>query len=307
MGSAVISLDAELAWGFHHYPEPPNDVLRHARGVWGQLCRLFDEYEIPATWAITGHLMLDACRDPHRGHPAGERCCTTATDDLPAGKLWFGDGLVDTVASADVDHEIASHGFTHVHFEHESMDRGFAADELAACVEAADARGFDPSSFVFPVNRVEYRDLLADHGFDCYRGHPAGESDRGPIRRRATKLASGIVGRPAPPVVTPHVDEYGLVDVPASLYLFDFQGVARSILGRVTTDPVVRRAVAGIDAAARSEGVFHMWLHPHDVRGPRDVARLDSILSHVAARRRSHGLRVETMGDVADRVRAASR
>ncbi|WP_135823339.1 polysaccharide deacetylase family protein [Halorussus ruber] len=304
MGSVIVSLDAELAWGFHHYSEPPTRTLRHARGVWRRLCQVFDSYEIPATWAITGHLMLDACEEFHSGHPAGERCCEAATDDISAERLWFGNGLVDAVASADVDHEIASHGFTHVHFEHERADRAFVADELAAAVEAATARGFDQSSFVFPVNRVGYRDLLADHGFDCYRGVAPARADRGPIRRRAAKLASGVVGRPVPPVVTPQVDEYGLVNVPASLYLFDFQGLARSILGRVTTDPVVRRAVAGIDAAARTEGVFHVWLHPHDVRGPRDFARLDAVLSHVATRRRSHGLRVETMADAADRVRA---
>lgn len=305
MGSVVISLDAELAWGFHHYSEPPGEVIRYARGVWERLCRLFDEHGIPATWAVTGHLLLDECREPHRGHPAGERCCTTGTDDLPARQLWFGDGLVETVASADADHEIASHGFTHVHFEHERADREFAASELSEYVEAASARGFGPSSFVFPVNRVAYRDLLADHGFDCYRGTTAA-ADRSAVRRRLTKLASGLVGRPVPPVVTPRVDEYGLVDIPASLYLFDFQGTARSVLDRVATDPVVRRAIAGIDAAAQGEGVFHMWLHPHDVRGPRDVARLDSILSRVATRRRTHDLRVETMADVAERVRAAS-
>lgn len=301
MGSAVISLDAELAWGFHHHDELPETIIRRGRGRWRRLCRLLDRHGIPATWAITGHLMESSCQEPHRGHPAGERCCTESGEDLPAGSLWFGDGLVEEVADAEMDHEIASHGFTHVHFQHDAMDREFANRELAACAESAAARDFDVSSFVFPVNRVGYRDLLADHGFDCYRG--TRPDDDGRIRRRAKKLASGLVGRPAPPVVTPRIDDHGLVDVPASLYLFGFQGPVRTAIDRAGTDPVVRQAVAGIDAAADSDGVFHMWLHPHDVRGPRDVARLDAILSHVAARRRSHGLRVETMGDVAERVR----
>jgi hypothetical protein len=70
---------------------------------------------------------------------------------------------------------------------------------------------------------------------------------------------------------------------------------------------VVRRAVAGIDAAAERDGVFHTWLHPNDVRGPCDVGQNRVQSGYVAARRQSHGLRVETMGEVADGVRAESR
>lgn len=303
MGSVVISLDAELGWGFHHLDEPPSDVLRNARETWADLCRLFDEFAVPTTWAVTGHLLLDACSERHVDHPAGERYCTTSATGLSAGNIWFAEDLIEMVTNAQMHHEIASHGFTHVHFEHERMDEEFAARELEAAVDAAETLDLDVSSFVFPVNVVGYRDLLAEHSFECYRGVNPREASTGTAERWLLKLAGGAVGTPAPPLVTPTVDEYGLVNVPASLYLFNLEGRARRLLARTGEDPVVRQAKAGIDRAAHRDGVFHMWLHPHNVREPAHVDRLRDIVAHVARRRESHDLRVETMADVMRRTK----
>ncbi|XVH33655.1 polysaccharide deacetylase family protein (plasmid) [Haloferacaceae archaeon DSL9] len=302
MGTVVISLDAELGWGFHDR-DLPESVLRDARHTWVRLCRLFDTFEIPATWAIVGHLFETSCATAHRGHPAGERCCTKDAGDLPAQKVWFGDGLIETVANAAVDHEIASHGFTHVHFQHDSMDAEFAARELEHSVDAAAGRGFELTSFVFPVNRIGYPELLAEYGFDCYRGvNPANES-AGAFKRKATKFSSAAFGTPTPPIVTPSIDEHGLVNIPASLYLFSFGDRYRSLFSTVGADPIVRQATAGIDRVAQTDGVFHMWLHPHNIRTPAHFERLRSIAAYLAKRRESGDITIETMATVADRTR----
>jgi len=94
-----------------------------------------------------------------------------------------------------------------------------------------------------------------------------------------------------PPIVTPKIDEYGLVDVPASLYLFSFEGAARRAAKLVGHRPVVSVAKRGIDKAVDADGIFHMWFHPHNLLQPDGTERLDAILEHLNRRRNESDLR----------------
>ncbi len=303
MGSVVISLDGELGWG-RHLNVPSGEYVADARSCWYRLLERFDEFDVPATWAIVGHLFHSKCDERHEEHPAGERCCTRAVDDTPAEQIWFGSELVDAVRSADVDHEIASHGYTHWRFDHEGMTEAIAERELRRSIDAAGE--VELSSFVFPVNRMKYRRLLAEYGFDCYRGPNPRHATESTFRRRATKIGDAFVRATPPPIVTPTVDEYGLVNVPASLYLSGFEGPLRSVAAAVGRDPIVAKAKRGIDAAVGSDGVFHMWLHPHDLVAEHGTERMEPILEYLRDRVDATDLRIETMNDVADRVNAGA-
>jgi peptidoglycan/xylan/chitin deacetylase (PgdA/CDA1 family) len=297
MGSVVISLDAELGWGFHDRDPVPADRIRSARTAWRDLCRLFDRFDVPATWAVVGHLLLADCDAEHPGHPAGPRCCDGAPGAMAADEAWHGRDLVERVLAADADHDLAGHGFTHVHFDHGLMRREFAAAELRAWGATAAAVDVSPGSFVFPVNRVGYRDLLVEHGFDAYRG-------RQPSRRgRVRKLSDALRACGTPPLVSPSVDEYGLVNVPASAYLFGFDGYARSAVEAVRGDPVVDRVERALAALDERGGVLHLWFHPHDLVRERDFERVRRVVEAVARARATTDVRVETMAAVADRVR----
>lgn len=302
MGSVVVSVDAELAWGFHDMEAPPADRIAAGRPGWLALLSLFERYRVPATWAVVGHLFLSDCDGTHPEHPApiGWFEHERGSDRTPDERR-FGRDLVSAIGSADVAHDVGAHTFSHVELGDPRTTRELARAEVAASLEVAHRDGLDPVSFVFPRNNVGHRDVLAAYGFRCYRGvRPDG--DDGPrLFGPARKLAGATVGDPPSPV-TPSVDEYGLVNVPASLYLFGFEGLPRSIVEPVIGDPIVRQARRGIDAAARSEGVFHVWLHPNNLVDDRDVERVRSILAHVDRRRRETPLAVETMRDVADRV-----
>lgn len=294
MGSVVISLDAELGWGLHHHDEMPVSRVQSARDAWRRLCETFDEFEIPATWAVVGHLFLDDCDESHADHPAGPRVCASPPD--VADDAWFGGDLIDRVTDADVDHDVGLHGFTHVHYRHDCMSRSFAARELRRGREAAEARGISPTSFVYPVNLIEDLDLLAEHGFDSYRG-------RQPTRRGSTqKFADALLDRGAPPIVSPEIDQHGLVNVPASLYLFGFEGHGRTLVEGVRGDPVVGWAERGMERLGDEEGVLHLWLHPNNLTRERDFERMRAVLAHVARLRDRGTIDVETMDDVATRV-----
>ena len=124
------------------------------------------------------------------------------------------------------------------------------------------------------------------------------------MARSTEETCKSTVGRLAPPLVEPHQDEHGLVNIPASLYLFNFEGLVRSALASVGRDPVVKQAISGINNAVENDGVFHMWLHPHNLRTQRDFERLETILAHLS-QRLEDGLQIETMAEIADRVAAS--
>ncbi|MDL5360614.1 polysaccharide deacetylase family protein [Halalkalicoccus sp. NIPERK01] len=303
MGTVVLSIDAELAWGFHDRPDPPRERIAAARPGWSRLLSILEEFSIPATWAIVGHLFLEECDGTHAEHP-GSPDWFARDPGGSAGEHddWFGPDLVRAVRDADVDHEIACHGFSHVEFGNRETSRETAVAEVEASIEAAASMGVELRSFVFPRNRVGHRDVLAAYGFRSYRGvRPDQWFDAVPMRRTG-KLLDAAVVRSAPPLVSPTVDEYGLVNLPASLDLFGFEGIARSLLEPTVGDPVVRQAKAGIDRALESEGVCHLWLHPNNLLAERDSDRLRTVLSHLAARRERSSLAVETMRTVSERV-----
>ena len=312
-GTVVISLDAELGWGFHDHESLPTERVAGARGAWRFLVDLFEEHEIPATWAVVGHLFLAECDGVHADHPAGPewfardpgaRYDAGGTVD-PNGEPdsrshWFGRDLIDAIRGGDVDHEIASHTFSHVEFGKSDTSREVAAAELRQSVAAAAERGVELESIVFPRNRVGHRALLRDHGFSCYRGRAPNRWYDGRPLRRPGKLATYALGAAGPPIVEPIVDEYGLVNVPASLYLYAFDGVARDAIEALSEDPVGRQVRLGLERLRdRNRGVFHLWLHPNNVVTARDRERLARIVSTIASYRDEYGIGVDTVSGVA--------
>lgn len=301
MGSVVMSIDAELGWGFHDVASPPPDRLAAARRGWRQLVDLLDEYRVPATWAVVGHLFLAGCDGEHAAHPTAldwferER---TSWRDRP--DLRFAPELVADVLGARVDHDVGSHTFSHVDAGEPWVDREVFLAELVAANEAAGSLGVEPRSFVFPRNVVGFRETLAEAGLDVYRGPR--RLPEGGLARSFGKLVEATDPERAR-LVQPSVDEHGLVEVPPSLYLYGFEGLARTVVESVWTDPVVAQAKHGIERAARTSGVFHVWLHPNNLVDARDVRRLRAVLEHISRLRRTGGLVVETMADVADRIR----
>ncbi|WP_232688712.1 polysaccharide deacetylase family protein [Halobacterium zhouii] len=299
MGTVVISVDAELGWGFHDLANPPARRVAAARGGWQRLLSLFDAHDVPATWAVVGHLFERHCDRTHADHPLGPdwfRRERGSWRDRP--DLRFGRGLITDVRDADVGHELASHTYSHVQFG--DVTRDVARAEVEASVAAAREFGVDTHSFVFPRNNVAHQDVLADAGIRCYRGaNPSPASS-------VEKLRNALVDSRSPPLVHPERDEHGLVNVPASLFLYGFEDRPRDIVTPVRGDPILRQVEAGLDAAASDEGVLHLWLHPNNLVDASAERRMNRVLTAVAAHRDAGDVTVETMQAVAERTASAS-
>jgi peptidoglycan/xylan/chitin deacetylase (PgdA/CDA1 family) len=302
MGSVVLSIDAELGWGHHDREIPPAKRLRTARRGWIRLLHLLDEYQIPSTWAIVGHLFVNHCDGEHADHPAPPGWFARERGEWEhRPEIRFGYGLTEATQKASAGHEIACHSFSHVEFDPASVSQKLARAEIEASIESAKAHDIEFSSFVFPRNRIGHQELLAEYDFTCYRGHSSGRWSRSPALKTLQKLARASVV--SPPLVQPYIDEYGLVDVPASMYLFGYEGLLRRTAEALWGDPMLELAKRGIDrAAASDDGLFHLWFHPNDLIEPPDFRRMTAVLEHLEKRRDETDLTVETMQSVAERV-----
>ncbi|WP_246988201.1 polysaccharide deacetylase family protein [Halorientalis marina] len=306
MGSFVVSLDAELAWGYHRYSDDPSERIGSGRDGWFHLIDLFDQYQIPATWAVVGHLFHTACGGHHPDHPVPEGWF----ENDPGGTEsrngdWFGNEVIEAVRTADVDHEIGCHSYSHVVFGAPETRSETAAAELRACKQLAKQQDIKLNSFTFPRNEVGHLDILADHDFVAYRSpNPPGWFEQTPLSKPA-KLVNMLTRFRRAPLMTPTIKREGLVAIPASLHLFTFEGAVRRVASPVASQPVVDIAKKTIDAATRKDGVFHLWFHPHAVSTQANVDRVRSILSY--ARERSDSIDFRTMGEIArERLTAES-
>ncbi|MFO7927748.1 MAG: polysaccharide deacetylase family protein [Halobacteriota archaeon] len=302
-GTVVISLDAELAWGFHdQFPlaERERRQVSNARTSWRRLVELFDEYRVPATWAVVGELLMDDERI-RKTHPLGEQWFATYYDDvIQRPNEWFATDLVESIVASDADHEVASHSFSHVVLS--DVPPEVAEAEFRFSRMAGEQYDLDFRSFVFPRNEIDHRRELAESGFVCYRGRRPHTYPSIPKSRGIGALIGSLTGKVSPPVVSPRIDEYGLVELPASLFIGGYRGQPWSHIATLTEDPAVRLTRTGLERVRRTGGLFHLWLHPNDLTDRASMQRMEAILSMLADWRARDELTIETMGTVAQRV-----
>jgi peptidoglycan/xylan/chitin deacetylase (PgdA/CDA1 family) len=313
-GTFVLSLDTELIWGSFDHMSDAEFARRYpdVRGTIERIIALLDRYEIPATWAVVGHLLLDGCqRGPDgRAHPemprpahawyaedwyARDPCSTLEQDPL-----WYGRDVVAGIRAASTPHELGCHGFSHALFG----DPGFSVDvadaELAACVALARGLGLTLTSFVFPRNREGHLERLAAHGFTAYRGaDPTWYRTLPTPLGRAAHLADNILGM-RPPVSEPIERLPGLWSIPGSMLLLHRVGARRL----VTVEARIAKGRKGLEAAAATGRVFHLWTHPFNLAyaRPAMLRALDGILAEAARLRDAGRLEVRTMQSLRRRL-----
>ena len=301
-GVFTLSLDLELIWGTLDLfgPAAFRRSCEVERAVIDRLLALFVEFEIPATWCVVGHLLLDRCyAENGRKHPEivrpqhawsrGDWFAHDPDGTEAQAPIFLGRSLVEKIRSCSVPQEIGCHSFSHVIFGDVGCSRETARSEVDACLKAARQMGLSMQSFSFPRNQVGHREVLAESGFACFRGpEPTwyGSPLVPAIIQRVAHLLN-VVTMAQPPVSLPMRTTDGLVDVPGSMVYFPAHGLRRII-------PVswrVRRALKGLDAAVRERRVFHLWMHPTNLVDEMEAMfkGLRQILGHVS-RLRDRGL-----------------
>jgi peptidoglycan/xylan/chitin deacetylase (PgdA/CDA1 family) len=313
-GVLVISFDTELAWGHaHRRPAAPIDAAGERAAIDAAL-EVLDRYELPATWAVVGHLFLHGCAPVDgRLHPdivrPGGWDGRHGTDDWfaidPGGAAadhpgHYGPDIVAAIRGRSTAQEVASHSFSH-------MDAGAAgcsaeafASELDRSRAVAAEAGLDLRSFVYPRNSIGHLDLLAAHGFRAYRGpRPVPFASTGRAERAVLRAVDRV--RPlAGSAVWPSRRADGLWDVPQTVLFAPAEGGHRHLPVEVWSWSPRRR----LAQAARTRSLVHLWLHPSNLADDpeRGIAALDRVCRTAARHRAAGRLDVCSMGGLVSRL-----
>ena len=294
----IISLDMELLWGYVSTPTlkavrlMKNDD-NNVRGCIDILLNLFERHNIPATWAVVGHLFLDhcECKDgiPHKDMPRFKEdwYSSDPCTDIKRDPLYYGKDIVEKIVSNRIEHEIGYHSFSHVVFS--ECIREVAEAEIKEGTKLAKEFGITLKSFVFPDNEIGHVDVLKENGFKIYRGEN-GRRRYDPSKNILVRKFNGGIDKVIAPPVEPKWKD-GIWVIPSSMYFCDPQ-IKFSVLPR---------AKLGLYRAIRVKKVFHIFLHPYSLlMYPSLKDDLDSFLGTVAKKREEGEIEVMTMGEFAD-------
>lgn len=292
----IISLDTELIWGIIHTDADTSSLIndkKHCRGAVDTLLNLFEKYNIPATWAVVGHLFLDRCEKEniilHRNMPRfkEDRYSCDPCTDIKRDPLFYGKDIVEKILSSPIKHEIGYHSFSHVLFS--ECNREVAEAEIKEGVKLAKEFDIALKSFVFPQDKIGHLDVLKENGFRIYRGRIF---KRGNINQRVPiRKINGVIDLMIAKPVEPRMTK-GIWEIPSSmLYSAPFP----------FTYSLLPRAKIGIYRAIRLKKIFHVWLHPQSLLDQPSLAKyLDNLLAFVSKKRDEGKIEVMTMGALAD-------
>lgn len=301
-GVFTLSFDVELAWGEFYRGPVGLERLLEARRVFPSLLRLLERYEIRATFAIVGHLLLAECD----GHPSMPRPhlswrpqdwydADPRTNEA-RDPAWYAPSLVALIRNSDPGHDVGPHGFSHIPLDEPGVTIEVAHAEIAESSRLLRAAGHAGVSFVFPRNGICYREVLAEQQFACYRGVERRWYQHSPrvVRRMGHLLDQALAI--SPPVG--HAERHGpLVEVPSSMLFLSREGIRRYLPLRAR----VERARKGIVLAIATGSVFHLWMHAEDlVPGPNlMLGALESVLSHARRCADRGEIVIRTMAELA--------
>lgn len=311
-GVVTLSLDTELAWGCFDTSgvESHDTAYVNTRPIVERLCDLFGKYDFSATWGLVAHLLED-CRTSDDAHidmiePEFD-WIDNWTDSLPCqigvrDELWYAPDILETIRDCTSEQEIALHGYSHMVLDEEDCNPEAARKEIERAVAAVKATGISAESFIYPRNRIGYRQVLREHGIGAYRSPNLDWYERMQLPVTAKKTARFIDElRAATPLVGTPESVDGLVAVPGSQAFRPYHGGWQY----TPKHSQVTRARKGIKRAAETGEIFHLWFHPFNIALEPDrlIAALEAVLQSVSEKREEGRIEVLTMGDIAREYR----
>ena len=285
-GGFIVSADFELAWAFRFSRREPHPIekARQSRRNFPLLLKMFDEFEVPVTWATVGHLFLRSCgkgdhdwmhRIPHFenafwSYKTGDWFDADPCTSWEKAKEWYAPDLIEMILKSRIRHEVGCHTFSHIDFSDDRCPREVAEDEIKGCVDIAREWGIRLRSFVFPAGTYGNYEILKKYGFSAYRKSFDYELDY------------------------PFFDSLGLLAFPSAR---GFGDNGRGWSARY----FFRRFKKYVDKAIATQTLCHFWFHP-SVDGWFLDNVLPSILAYAAEKREAGVLWIGTMQELADHI-----
>ena len=301
-GQFILSFDCEGKWGM---ASDPSMINSHAIGdislrwAYQQIFESLGNFNIPATFGIVGLFAKDlaafeAFDAAHTGDPAYESWFQNPKKAFANGQTdgWFYPTLIEEIQHFKF-HEVSSHSYTHLPFHNEFVTREIVENELRVMNRFMESKGVSLQSMIYPRNQVAHTDLLPQFDISGYRDSDDKRS------AYASKIGTLVDEFNIFSKSSAHSEQEVPTRIPAG-YFLNWQNGPRLIIPPTIT---VRRFNHLLDHAEKTDGVVHMWLHPHNlITGKNQVQLFNRVLQSVAHRQAQGSLSVLTMGEYCKQI-----
>lgn len=321
-GSFIISLDYELLWGVIEKPtaqEYAKSNVSNVPAVIEGMLQLFDKYEVEATFATVGLVMLNNREEVSRIVPSllptyknealspYNGCLQNVNENNCS--YFFSPHSISLLRDKS-NIEIGTHTFCHYYCLAEGQTVEQFEEDLKSAIKVADINGIKMRSIVFPRNQVSkpYLSICSKYGIECYRGNALrffGAKNR--VQRVGNKIGRlldsyiNVGARTSYPIADIDLDE-SPVNIRASRFFRPYNGSVSFL------EPLrIKRIKKEIEYAAKHNEVYHLWWHPHNFGKDieRNIANLESVLSYFAICRDKYGMQSYTMSGMLDALKKA--
>ena len=243
--SFVLSIDLELAWGVWDKLNSTNvqKIIDTERLVCENLLNIFDDNEMPVTWAVVAALL------DNKNKMMGNL----------NQKAWYAPDILDNILNSKTKHLIASHSYAHKEFNTCSNEE--IIEDFEKSIFFLKSFNINTDVFIFPRNNVFHLDVLKKFNFKTYRSIDQSWSKKVYKYNKLLGKISNLIDKVIPiktNSVSPLIDKFGLTEVPTSILLISKNGI-RSI---VTNYSMFKKIKDGIDLAISQNECFHIWFHP---------------------------------------------
>lgn len=254
------------------------DNILGVRKALPEILRIFEDYQIFATWATVGFLFAEnrselmdnipqtAPNYKHTELSSYEHMKKIGRNELD-DPYHFGSSLIDLIQKTAYQ-EIGSHTFSHYYCLEDGQTKKDFEEDLKAFIRIT--KGAEVSSIVFPRNQVneEYCDSCISYGIKVYRGtekakiySAATEEEKTELKYRALRLADSYFNIFGHNTYRQEAVEFkkGLVNLPASRFLRPYFNKLRFL-----EKMKMKRILDDMTYAAKNKEIYHLWWHPHN-------------------------------------------
>ena len=314
-GTFMVSLDFELFWGMLEVCslESYQDNVLGGKKAIPQLLKLFEKYNIHATWATVGFLFADNYEELSRFFPRqrpsylnpaldGYSHFANIGQDEQTAPCFFAPGLLEKIA-ATPGQEIGSHTFCHYYCREKGQTVAQFEADMRAAREIAASRGYDVTSVILPRNQTEpeYTEVLRRVGFTAYRAEEPDWIHRY-FRKRKWQ----------PPYRALHLLDMYLPLTGQCCYVPRQENGIWNLVGSRIFRPIfrpleflegmkLRRIKKEMLYAAKHGLLYHLWWHPHNLgaRTEENLSQLEEIFRYYTELKEKYGMQCLNMGEAA--------
>ncbi len=261
-GIFTISIDYEFAWGIADQNlSNKKELIKKEVEIIQRLIRVFEKYNIPATWAIVSHLLkrgLDNYPKPLNYKKKIDWFKQYPNKEKEQNILWYdSENLIFKIKNSAVHHQIASHSYAHIIYGEKGVNPKAIQYDLKKAQHIHKQNNLDFDTFIFPRNKVAFLDELKKMGIKIYRGNSKRYWNYLPNPfNRAFHLIDYFL--PFSFTILPIKEKNGLINIPDSMLLISRCGLRKII----PSFCINKKAQNGLIKASSKKEIFHLWFHP---------------------------------------------